>query len=77
MYEITWDESHHYLVPALGFRGTPVGIDAREVVRTGVLPAVNTGIAHRNAGVGQIGAGLVRPPVEAFAEAVRSLAEEV
>jgi hypothetical protein len=76
MYEITWDESRHYLVPSLGFRGTPVGIDSREVVRTRVLPIVNTGIAHRDAGIGQIGAGLVRPPVEAFAAAVRSLAKE-
>lgn len=73
MYEITWGESSSYQVPALGFRGTPLGIDCREVVHTGVLPFVNTGIAHREPGVGQIGAGLVEPPMEAFAEAVRAL----
>jgi Protein of unknown function (DUF1116) len=73
MYEIAWGESSHYQVPALGFRGTPLGIDCREVVHTGVLPFVNTGIAHREPGVGQIGAGLVKPPLEAFVKAVRAL----
>lgn len=75
MYEITWDESRSYSIPALGFRGTPLGIDVREVVHTRVLPAVNTGIAHRDAGVGQIGAGLVYPPEQAFVAAVIGLAE--
>ncbi|HEX2051678.1 MAG TPA: DUF1116 domain-containing protein [Actinomycetota bacterium] len=74
MYEITWTESEHYQVPALGFRGVPLGIDCREVVHTGVLPLVNTGIAHRDAGVGQVGAGLVKPPMEAFVAATRALA---
>jgi hypothetical protein len=75
MYEISWAESASYQIPALGFRGSPVGIDCREVVHTGVLPFVNTGIAHREAGIGQIGAGVVEPPMEAFAGAVRALAE--
>jgi hypothetical protein len=74
MYEITWGESSSYQIPALGFRGTPLGIDCREVVHTGVLPFVNTGIAHREPGVGQIGAGLVKPPLEAFVAAARGLA---
>jgi hypothetical protein len=74
MYEITWSESSAYQIPALGFRGTPLGIDCREVVHTGVLPFVNTGIAHREPGIGQIGAGLVKPPMEAFVAAVRGLA---
>jgi Protein of unknown function (DUF1116) len=74
MYDIAWSESRSYQIPALGFRGTPVGIDAREVVATRVLPFVNTGIAHREPGVGQIGAGLVEPPMDAFAKAVRALA---
>jgi uncharacterized protein DUF1116 len=74
MYDITWGESRSYQLPALGFRGTPLGIDCREVVHTRVLPIVNTGIAHREPGVGQIGAGLVEPPMEAFAKAVRALA---
>jgi hypothetical protein len=74
MYEIAWGESTAYQIPALDFRGTALGIDCRAVVRTGVLPAVNTGIAHREAGVGQIGAGLVEPPMEAFVAAARALA---
>jgi uncharacterized protein DUF1116 len=74
MYEITWAESAHYQLPALGFRGSPLGIDCREVVHTGVLPTINTGIAHKDPGVGQVGAGLVEPPMEAFVAATRALA---
>jgi hypothetical protein len=74
MYDITWSESRSYQIPSLDFRGTPTGIDAREVVHTRVLPFVNTGIAHREPGIGQIGAGLVKPPMEAFVKAVRALA---
>jgi hypothetical protein len=74
MYDISWAESRSYQIPQLGFRGTPFGIDVREVVHTRVLPFVNTGIAHREPGVGQIGAGLVKPPMEAFVKAVRALA---
>jgi hypothetical protein len=74
MYDITWGESRSFQIPALGFRGTPFGIDCREVVHTRVLPFVNTGIAHREPGIGQIGAGLVKPPMEAFVKAVRALA---
>ncbi|HEY6693501.1 MAG TPA: DUF1116 domain-containing protein [Solirubrobacteraceae bacterium] len=73
MYDICWSESSSYQIPALSFRGTPLGIDCREVVHTRVLPFVNTGIAHREPGVGQIGAGLVKPPMEAFVKAVRAL----
>jgi hypothetical protein len=73
MYDICWSESSSYQIPALSFRGTPLGIDCREVVHTRMLPFVNTGIAHREPGVGQIGAGLVKPPMEAFAKAVRAL----
>jgi uncharacterized protein DUF1116 len=75
MYDIAWTESASWLIPALGFRGSPVGIDCREVCRSGVLPVINSGIAHREPGVGQIGAGIVRPPAEAFVAALRSLAE--
>lgn len=74
MYEITWDESRHFQVPALDFRGTPLGIDCREVVHTGILPAVNTGIAHKDPGIGQVGAGLVEPPMTAFTAALAALA---
>jgi Protein of unknown function (DUF1116) len=77
MYDITWSESAHYQVPALGFRGTPLGIDALEVVHTRRLPLINTGIAHREPGIGQVGAGLVRPPMNAFVDAVRALTEAI
>jgi hypothetical protein len=74
MYEITLAESEAYRLPALDFRGTPTGIDARLVLRTGILPQINTGIAHREPGIGQVGAGLVQPPAACFEEAVRALA---
>jgi len=76
MYEITLAEHPAFTIPALGFRGTPVGIDIRKVVELGVAPRVNTGIAHKNAGVGQIGAGLVRPPIEIFEQALEAFAEK-
>ncbi|MGZ4596841.1 MAG: DUF1116 domain-containing protein [Actinomycetes bacterium] len=74
MYEITLTEHPAYQIPALGFRGTPTGIDATLVARTGIVPAVNTGIAGREPGVGQVGAGLVTPPMSVFTDAVRALA---
>jgi hypothetical protein len=76
MYEITIGESEAYTLPILNFRGTPTGVDIRLVVHTGILPQINTGIASRRAGVGQIGAGLVNPPMECFTGAVRTFAEE-
>jgi len=75
MYEITLTEHDAFRIPALDFRGTPTGIDIRKVIRTGILPRINTGIAHRRAGVGQVGAGLVRPPQICFEEALRAMAE--
>ncbi len=77
MYEISWGESASYQIPSLDFRGSPLGIDVREVVHTGILPFVNTGIAHRDPGVGQIGAGVVLPPIGPFAQATRALADAV
>jgi hypothetical protein len=74
MYEITLAEHPAYQIPILGFRGTPTGIDATLVARTGVVPAVNTGIAGKEPGVGQVGAGLVTPPMSVFTDAVRALA---
>ncbi|MCI0393879.1 MAG: DUF1116 domain-containing protein [Chloroflexi bacterium] len=75
MYEITTAEHSHFTIPVLDFRGTPVGIDIRKVVELGITPRVNTGIAHKEAGVGQVGAGLVRPPLEIFEEALVAFAE--
>ena len=77
MYEITLAENPAFGIPQLDFRGTPTGIDVRKVVRTGILPRINTGIAHKDAGVGQIGAGLVRPPRACFEQALAALAATV
>ncbi len=74
MYEITLAENPAFAVPVLEFRGTPTGIDVSRVVRTGILPQINTGMAGRVAGVGQVGAGLVTPPAEIFPAALRALA---
>ncbi len=75
MYEITVAEHRYFTMPPLDFRGTPTGIDIRKVVSTGITPRVNTGIAHKEAGVGQIGAGLVRPPRAMFEAALMAFAE--
>ena len=75
MYEITWAESANYRIPALGYRGSPLGIDCRKVVQTGIVPIVNTGIAHREPGVGVIGGGIVRVPMQPFEDALRAMAD--
>jgi hypothetical protein len=75
MYEITCGESQHYTIPALGFRGTPLGIDVRKVLQTGILPQINTGIAHREPGVGMVGAGILRAPADCFRAAWQALQE--
>jgi hypothetical protein len=75
MYEITCGESDAFRLPSLDFRGTPTGIDVRLVVQTGILPQITTGMAHRLAGVGQVGAGVVRPPMACFVAALRALAQ--
>ena len=61
---------------ALNFGGTPAGIDARKVLDTGILPVINTGIAHREAGIGQIGAGVTRAPLACFTQAIAALARQ-
>jgi Protein of unknown function (DUF1116) len=75
MYEITLAEHPLYRIPALEFRGTPAGIDVTLVARTGILPQINTGMAGKIAGTGQVGAGLVTPPPEVFLAALRALAQ--
>lgn len=74
MRRITVSEHPVFQLPTLGFIGTPSGIDVRKVAETGVLPVINTGIAHREAGVGQIGAGTVTAPPEVFMQALAALA---
>jgi hypothetical protein len=75
MYEICFAEHEHFTIPPLDFRGTPTGIDLRRVVELATTPRINTGIAHREAGIGQVGAGLVRPPMQIFEEALVAFAE--
>jgi len=76
MYEITLAENKNFTVPVLDFRGTPTGIDLRKVVEKGIRPRINTGVASKNAGVGQVGAGLVRPPMQVFEDALIAYAEK-
>lgn len=75
MYEITVAEHSAFTIPALGFRGTPVGVDIRKVIELGIRPQINTGIAHKDPGVGQVGAGLVLPPLNVFEEALVAFGE--
>jgi Protein of unknown function (DUF1116)/CoA-ligase len=75
MYEITQAENPAFAVPILEFRGAPTGIDVTRVLRTGILPQINTGMAGRLAGTGQVGAGLVTPPMDCFTAAIQGLAE--
>lgn len=77
MYGITLARNADFGIPALGFAGTPTGIDARRVVDSGLTPVINTGIAHREAGIGQIGAGIARAPLACFSGALRALGERL
>ena len=74
MAEITLARSPHFKIPSLDFAGAPTGIELRSVVRLGIVPVINTGIAHRLAGMGQIGAGIVRAPLPAFQSALAAFA---
>lgn len=76
MYEICYAEHKFFTIPALDFRGTPTGIDIRKVVEKGMLPRVNTGVAHKDPGVGQVGAGVVSPPANIFEDALVAYAEK-
>jgi hypothetical protein len=76
MYEITFSEHEGFTIPVLNFRGTPLGIDVRKVMETGILPRLNTGIAHRKPGVGMVGAGILRAPEKCFADAFDVLKEQ-
>ncbi len=77
MLEITTTTNPNITIPILDFRGLATGIDARKVVETGMLPLINTAIAHKDAGIGMIGAGLVNPPFECFESAIIALADAV
>jgi hypothetical protein len=72
MYKITTAEHKYFKIPYFDFRGAPTGIDMRKVLTTGIAPVINTGIAHKAAGIGQIGAGTVRVPILAFQKAQKA-----
>ncbi len=75
--EITIGENPNFAIPTWNFKGAVLGIDARKVVETGITPVINTGIAHKVAGFGQIGAGTVHPPIECFEKAITAYAEKL
>ncbi|HPF09621.1 MAG TPA: DUF1116 domain-containing protein [Candidatus Cloacimonadota bacterium] len=77
MYEICLGESRNYQIPALDFRGTPMGIDVIKVVENNLCPIIDTGVAHKNPGVGQVGAGVVNAPMEPFLKAYEALAKSI
>jgi hypothetical protein len=73
MYEICFAEHENFTIPVLGFRGTPLGIDVLRVAETGILPRLNTGIAHKEPGIGMVGAGVLRAPEKCFADAFKAV----
>ncbi|HRY29587.1 MAG TPA: DUF1116 domain-containing protein [Elusimicrobiota bacterium] len=75
MYEITAAENNAYQIPGLNFRGTPTGIDVVRVVEKGIFPFIDTGVAHKEPGIGQVGAGVLSAPAEPFKKAVEGLAK--
>jgi len=77
MYEITEGENNNFSIPNLNFRGSAIGIDVMKVIESGRLPIINTGMAHKRPGVGQVGAGVVNPPVECFEKAIVELSNKI
>ena len=75
MAEITVGPNPAWTIPAMDFAGVPTGIDIRLVVETGIAPTINTGIAHREPGIGQVGAGVVKAPLKCFERALVAFAE--
>lgn len=76
MARICYGRHRYFTIPYLEFEGTPVGVDIRRVLRLGLPPVADTGIAHKNAGIGQVGAGIVEIPIEPFKQALRKYAEK-
>lgn len=77
MAEIAIAENPEWAIPALDFMGVPTGIDVRLVTGSGITPAINTGIAHKKPGIGQVGAGVARAPMGCFQQAARALAQKM
>ncbi len=76
MGEITVAKNYNLPMPNLNFEGVPNGFDIRKIVETGILPVINTGMAHKKPGIGQVGAGIAQPPMEIFEEALRVFVHE-
>ncbi len=74
MREITFGENPEWTIPAMDYQGVPTGIDIRRVVESGLTPTINTGIAHKEPGIGQVGAGVVRAPMQCFVDALKAFA---
>ncbi len=77
MKEITTTENPNVTIPLLNFQGISTGIDLRKVIQTGILPVINTAIAHKEAGIGMIGAGITYPPVDCFEKALVAFSENL
>ena len=77
MGEITTTENNNVSIPLLNFQGIATGIDVRKVIQTNILPVINTAIAHKDAGVGMIGAGITYPPMQCFEKAILSLEDKI
>ena len=77
MLEITTTTNPNVTIPVLNFMGIPTGIDVRKVIETGILPLINTAIAHKEPGIGMIGAGITNPPFEAFEKSLKALEETI
>lgn len=76
MYEISAGRNPAFTIPYLDFRTVPAGIDIRKVLDANQPPLINTGIAHKEAGVGQIGAGLTEAPMAIFVQAIKTYAKK-
>ena len=76
MQQIAVGLNNAYIMPTMNFVGTATGLDAKKIVETGILPVINTGMAHKKAGVGQVGAGIVFAPPDCFAKAMEAFAAE-
>lgn len=75
MFEITAVENKNFKMPTMDFRGTPTGIDIVKVLKTGIEPTITTGMAHKDPGIGQVGAGIVKAPMECFIQAAESFVD--
>ena len=77
MDKISISNNSNWSIPTWDFKGTCLGIDARKVVETGITPLINTGIAHKKAGLGQVGAGTVNAPLACFEKAIEAYAKKL